>query len=261
RVGELTLLLDFDLEGVIDGAEAQAGGREATSDGAGRFELTGLVDRSYTLHAIDPRTGELVGPVPVRAGDQTVVLRLPGEPRLRVAGRVLSFAGEPLAGVKVAPVRTLRSAGGRTGRSRWGESRTSDAEGRFVFEELCTEGTVLSVHAADAPHVSSFELAVQPDLAALELRIPGPRYLRVLLDDPERAEGLALHDAEGRALDVVVQVGGVQLSCAAFFLQGGTSDVILTDERARTLVLHRGGKESERIPLFLAPGSVNEIRP
>ncbi|HEX6883564.1 MAG TPA: sigma-70 family RNA polymerase sigma factor, partial [Planctomycetota bacterium] len=47
RVGELTLLLDFDLEGVIDGAEAQAGGREATSDGAGRFELTGLVDRSY----------------------------------------------------------------------------------------------------------------------------------------------------------------------------------------------------------------------
>jgi len=260
RVGEMTLLLDFDLEGVIDGAEAQVGGREATSDAEGRFELTSLVERTYALYALDPRTGELAGPVPARAGE-SVVLRLPGEPRVRVAGRVLSFAGEPLAGVKVAPVRALRAPFGRSSGSRWGEARTTDAEGRFAFEELCAEGTSLAVFAPDAPQHSSFELAAEPDLAALELRIPAPRFLRVVLDDPARADGLAVHDARDEPLDVIVQVGGVQLACAAFFLQGGASDVILTDERARTLVLHRGGQESEHIPLQLAPGQVNEVRP
>ena len=69
-----------------------------------------------------------------------------------------------------------------------------------------------------------------------------------------------LEDERGEDVHLTLQLGGVLLSANAITLQGEVSDLITTDERARTLVLKKGREVVARIPLLLRPGQVNEVR-
>src|SRR6185436_11126043 len=99
---------DSTLEALLAG---RAGPWEATlhavADAEGRFELAGLLDRSYALFALETRTLAGSGRVDVRAGDARAELVLrPAEARA-VAGRVLSRSGAPLADVRVTLGRSF----------------------------------------------------------------------------------------------------------------------------------------------------------
>ena len=61
----------------------------------------------WGLFWIPLRTLEGAGPVEVWSGESDVLLHLLHAPRAIVAGRVVSRAGVPLAGVTVAPGRLL----------------------------------------------------------------------------------------------------------------------------------------------------------
>jgi hypothetical protein len=50
------------------------------------------------------------------------------------------------------------------------------------------------------------------------------------------------------------------MSATLIHLGGGVSDLVTTDERARTLALQRGFEVVARSALDLVPGEVNEIR-
>jgi len=264
RAGELDVQLPFEVETVIAGARNNyEDGRRALCDERGRFVLSGLVERRYALFAFHPRTQELVGPVEVPAGSDGVVLTLAGaEPVHAVAGQVTTLSGEPVAGARVSVQRTHRTSSGRS-RTRRAEPSfhaLTDAEGRFRFDELCTAGTQLLVSDEHSADEITCALDAEPDLEHIVVRLPATCHLRVFLADPASADSLLLEDERGESLSLTMQLGGVLMSANAITLGGGVSDLILTDERARTLVLHKGTELVARIPLHLRPGEVNEIR-
>src|SRR6185436_17348446 len=92
----------------------------ASAGADGGFELAGLLERSYTVFAFDPRTLDGVGPVELRAGDAHAELRLARGPAVAVAGRVVSRSGVPLEGVRVTLGRSFDwRAGEGAADARW----------------------------------------------------------------------------------------------------------------------------------------------
>jgi hypothetical protein len=81
----------------------------------------------------------------------------------------------------------------------------------------------------------------------------------VLLSDPARADTLMLLDERDEPIPFTFLVGSISLSADAVSIEGGRSDLLQTDESARTLVLSRN-EVQERIPIRLVPGQVNELR-
>ena len=263
ELGRITFQLTFDLEGVIAGAglNNQAGGRRARTDAAGGFELSSLADRRYALFAQHPSTFELAGPLSVSAGSSSAELSFAGEPHQRVAGRVLSFSGEPLAGAKVAVQRTRSGETSASGSFAGGDvpAQTTDADGRFAFEDLCTTGTELRIGAKDAPNETHFALADHQDWEHLELLLAATCHLRVHLSDPGFADALELHDERDQSLGITFDLGGIRCMSESVQIQRGISDVLITDEKARTLVLFKDNEEVERMPLHLVPDRINEV--
>jgi len=263
RVGDVTFMLPYNLEGVVDGpADGQADGRRTSSESDGTFELTGLVARRYGLWVQHPETFELAGPFEFQAGQSELVLTLAGsEPAQRVAGRVTSLSGAPIAGATLVVQRKLLSATGVRFEHRddRDQPRKTDADGRFEFPALCVEGTRLLVAQPGRHSETAFALADFTDLETLELALPAVCHLRLTLDDPERADGLSLEDAHGRALDLVFQLGGVICMSSGVQITNGRTERLTTDESAVTLVLRKGAEVVERIPIRLVPGEVNEL--
>ena len=91
--------------------------------------------------------------------------------------------------------------------------------------------------------------------------MPAACWLRVELDDPERADGFEVEDADGERMPLIFREGDVTFSRIAANIKRGRSDVVKVDERARTLVLFQGADEAGRVALELAPGEVTVIRP
>ena len=93
---------------------------------------------------------------------------------------------------------------------------------------------------------------------ALGDRVAG--ILRVRLGDPSAADALSLLDVEGEELPLSFLLGSVTLGSSSVGIEGGVSNLIRTDESARTLVLYRNGLEVQRVPLALRAGEVNELQ-
>src|SRR5262249_28760175 len=96
----------------------------------------GLLDRDYELRAMDAKTLLRIEEKGVRAGRSDVELRLPADGLYpRVAGRVLSRKGQPIAGARVFPMCDAfqaRLKGEIVSTSHDAlEGVTTDAEGRF----------------------------------------------------------------------------------------------------------------------------------
>jgi hypothetical protein len=179
-----------------------------------------------------------------------------------VAGHVTSYSGTPLPGVKVRVARQYRCDSGslREHRDHAQASVVTDAEGHFEYAALCVDGTLLHFSAPDAASEIPLELAEVKDLEHIELALPAVCHLRVVLDDRARADMLELLDTDGRQLMLIFQLGGVLCSSQAVQLFDGASEHITTDESAVTLVLWKNGTESERRPIRLEPGQLNELR-
>ena len=112
-------------------------------DPDGTFVLTGLLDRPYTLVAVDPMslaTGRAPS-VPAGTADARLVLTSTVTPRIE--GRVVDRSGESVRGVTLRPYRTLqalRLEGRLLHRTDVGERAVlSDADGSFFLSELADE--------------------------------------------------------------------------------------------------------------------------
>ena len=240
------------------------GARGATTDEHGEFELRGLLARAYELRAFDPRTAEVGGPWTIGAPSEGVELVMPGAARRgRVAGRIVSLGGKPLAGVAVSPRHESKAGGSAHSQPPWTSHQDvkTDAEGRFEFAELALDGTELLLQDPRFL-IRTVALAGFDDLERLELVEPLLCELQVdLTGDPDFADSVRVLDDDGRELETTETFdNGWSMGTEAQFRDGLTS-VLSVRETAATLVLRKDGLEVLRRPLRLDPDRRTTVRP
>ena len=264
RLGDMHYLFTYDVEGVVDGLEdGPTDGRDRRTDAQGRFELAGLVDREYSLLVEHPETHEVAGPFAFASDRRDVVLTIAGlEPRRRVAGRVVNLAGAPIEGatVRVLRARAVRSARFARDFAGAAEPRRTDAEGRFEFPSLCTEGTTLLVTSKDGGSETSSSLAGVKDLDDVRVELAGRGSFRVLFADATQEGFLQVEDAAGANLDLQFSLNGTVMRSSAVMVDGPASELLEVSETARTLVIQRGTSPEVRMPIRIVPGEVQTIR-
>jgi len=248
--------LEMDRDRTVEDLVCARAEPAAHTGADGRFELGCLMDRSYSVLALDPRTCSRSGPWSIAAGTQDVELVFTPEPTERVAGRIVSARGKPRGGLEVTPRRTRSWAAGAEAPELHGVE--TDAEGRFEFAQLATTGTALQI-AAQPFSMRVLELDGFTDLAHLEIVEPELCELQVeLAGDPLSADTLEVLDGSGAALELHEVYGGE--NSFAYSLEtevqlvDGRSRLLFVQETASTLVLSKAGQEILRVPIQLQPG-------
>lgn len=242
--------------------ESFAGRTDA--DEGGRFRLDGLLERPYTLLALHPESLAVTELADVAAGSENVVLRFAAsETPRRVAGRVVDGRGEPVPGLWV-----FRGRDASPGHERLfaplvvERAPVTDANGAFEFPAMCVSGAYLLVAGEGIAMQDRWRLDAAQDLEHLEIRVSLECRFQVVLADPDEADGFQIRDAEDNVLPLAFELGDVIVGGnGSFDLAGGRSEVVRGDERARTLVLSKGGVEVRRAPLALTPGGLRIVTP
>lgn len=248
------------------------------TDNEGRFKVEGLLDREYHVVAMDPATLLRVDGGPVRAGSKNVRIELPA--RLyyeRVAGRVVSRTGKPLAGVQVMPqcdVVTIRpNEHSQSTFHSTAKSVVTDADGRFEIKRLPRGKVYLRLDGENILPIefgrdgrgneggigSASQRQVDDLLITASLRYH--MQLELAPDRADLADSFHVIDGDGAKLTINAFEGSSRRSTDECQIHDGKSPVVVVNEEAKMLVLSKAGRETLRLPLTLAPTGVNIVRP
>jgi RNA polymerase sigma-70 factor (ECF subfamily) len=248
------------------------------TDAEGRFKLEGLLDREYQVVAMDPATLLRVDSGPVHAGAKNVRIELPARLYFgRVAGRVVSHAGKPVAGVQVTPqcdVLTIHeNENSRSTFHSRARSAVTDADGRFVLERLPREKVYLRLDGENIlpiefgrdgeTHEGGIETASDRKVDDLVITASLRYHMQIELA-PERvelADNFRVIDANGLTLEINVFEGSRRRTTDEAQIHDGKSNVVAVTDEAKMLVLSKGKLEVLRVPLALDPSGVNIVRP
>jgi len=239
------------------------------TDAEGRFAIEGLLDREYRLVAMQPggflRT-ELEG---VRAGRADVELQLPDDGLYeRVAGRVVTRGGVPVAGARVS-LRTSVFASADRRHVIGSVGTETDAEGRFElrgvphrFSTLSVEGEGLASTSFGTEEEGWIEGATGGRVEDVEIVVAGRCQFHVELREPAEADGVGVVDDVGDELMLTMRRGEQRVvTNRAPLSAAGRSDVLAVSESARELVLWKDGAEVRRVELRLSPAERSVVRP
>jgi RNA polymerase sigma factor (sigma-70 family) len=266
------------LENVLAGDE-DTNWRRVDADASGRFRIEGLQEREYRLRAMDGDTlliGE-AGPFP--AGSMNVEIRLPTDELYeKVAGRVLSHRGQPIAGVHVFPMCDAFQAklNGRTVSTSHDalDGTTTDAEGRFELRDVPKSLVYLRVQGDEIlpleygryvegdPRFERTAVRSLPTerIERLEIVVDTRCHLQVELADPSTADAVAVLDAEGRELVLNVFVGTGRREVEHAEIVDGRSYPMAVPDTGRTIVLFKGVIEVSRVSVELVPGELKQVK-
>lgn len=275
------------LESVLAGARAKAAVEEAgeslaatpnalwswsTTDADGAFRLEGLLARDYVVRALDEGTLALAETAPHAAGGPALEIEL-ARGGIVLAGRVVTSAGDPVAGAAVRATRRafrVRPSGERT--VSWdvdGPEATADIDGRFelgpvAFSSAAPDELALLVRG---PRVSGARVPLADAGAPAELEIvlepradAGRGHVQVIVADPERVDAFELRDATGAPVPLVLRRGGYARGLERAEVALGRSLVLSAPSGDWDLVLLRAGVALERIALALAPDELVTVR-
>jgi len=243
------------------------------ADERGRFELDGLLDRSYALFALDPGTLAGVGPVEAWPGGARLTLTVETPPLVPLAGRVVSRSGTPMAGVRVTPGRRFAwepdpgsplagyHLGASAHQSLPEREALTDEAGRFSFPPLALEGCTLLARGADVHGAGNLVPAEQPDPGSLEIVVDAASHFRIVLDPPSSADFFRLETLDGKLRGLFVPVSGHVISAGGGELNAGVSGLADVPEGEYVVVLLRGDEEVRRARLRFPPGGPHELRP
>lgn len=253
-----------DQAGVVE--EPNACWYFATAGDDGAFELGGLLPRTYSLRALDVRSG-IVGDAPgAMAGTRQdiAITGLQVVPLLRAT--VVNGRGAPIAGVEVeqfvkAFVADVRVPGGRfegTALRRAG-STTTATDGTFELRDVGLVATSLTLEG-DAILPMSVAVAELPNPVAATIRVEGRCHVEVILADPAEADNVRALDASGGVVDCAVLRRNSTSMTTDLALHAGRSGVFVLSERATRLQLRRGEVVVREVGLQLQPGQTTTIQ-
>jgi protocatechuate 3,4-dioxygenase beta subunit len=255
--GESTMRFGSTIEGILRGDPFE---HRVRTNGAGRFELGGLVARDYRVHVLDPKT-MCATTVTFAGGARNVEIRMPKEDvHARVAGRVTSLSGEPIAGLLVHLQR--RTVSGFELERVDGGMVTTDAEGRFAFVNVSR--ALSSIHVlGEQIGLGGFERAIAPDddVEHLELRVPMRVHVQIEASGRTDLEWASIVDEKGSKLELGILHGSHAYATQDMRLEAGRSEAFSVSETAKELVLYAKGAEVQRVKLALEHGQLNVIRP
>jgi len=270
-----TFRLDVSIEQLVRGEERFE--RRPRTDSDGRFQLGGLLPKNYSLCVLRGATLDFVNTQPIQAGTKDLVIRLPRvERRPRVAGRVVSRSGAPVAATSVeARMRGELLSSSRGPLDLRGITVSTDRDGRFEMRDVPRSAHELYV-AGSACVGKQFELAADADFEHLELVVALECQARIeLLDANNEASFAQLLDGDGNELACQVYHGTLSMASKSIVLTEGRSEVFTVSEEARTLVLRGASgayeeaadgnfiatfRDVARREIRLVPGDVNVIR-
>jgi hypothetical protein len=278
REGENSFTGGTTVEALLAGnTEPWASQVKTKTDAEGNFVLSGLLERNYMLFALDARTLEGVGPIETWSGDASVILRLGRTPREKVAGRVVSRAGAPLAGVTVTPGRHFDwRASDAAGATRWTgfaivgpmaaqifpeRAIVTDSDGRFELPPLVPRGAYLALRGKPLVLGDVFQLDGAAHLDALEIAVDANSRFRVSLARPAEADAFRLEDSDGTQMPLFIEVEGVTISAGTASIDRGQSGVVLTAEGDHVLILLAGKDEVRRVRMHFPAGGLHELKP
>jgi RNA polymerase sigma-70 factor (ECF subfamily) len=278
REGENSFSGGTTVEALLGGDSSPWASSVSTlTDADGHFTLNGLTDRRYVLFALDSRTLTGAGPLEAVAGAEQMLVQLSAAAPVPVAGRVVSRAGVPLAGVSVAPGRSFPwRASESAGASRWtgfaiagpfashtfnAAAAVTDAEGRFELAPLVTQGSFLALRGGALVLGSRFDLDHAADPGALEIEVDASSRFRVVLARASEADEFRLESTDGEHEALFLEVEGAKISAGAASIEHGQSGVVLAAEGKYVLVLLAEKNEIRRVPITLAAGGLHELRP
>lgn len=216
------------------------------TDAAGRFEVGGLADRTYTLLAYEPNQLVAVTSTPIAAGARDVVLTVPSDATFDLRGVVVDRRGAPVADASIHCWLAAASVEGAVG----GPSTTSAADGTFTLAKAPRRGVRLGI--AKDGWVYQNQLVEQWTPDGREIRVVLTRMCSL------RVEGAAdlvvqFLDADGSLLHVELHSQTMISSTNALTLTNGKSPVLSLPETTATMVWKRGDKEVGRKGVFLDP--------
>jgi hypothetical protein len=102
---------------------------------------------------------------------------------------------------------------------------------------------------------------VKDDVKALEVVATARCHFQVELAEPvARADRIAVFDAQGQRLELIMVRGDMRESSSEKLLSAGRTPVLAVGETAATLVLLHGTDEVERHPIRLLTKTLNTLR-
>ncbi|MBK8101507.1 MAG: sigma-70 family RNA polymerase sigma factor [Planctomycetes bacterium] len=245
-----------------------------TSDRDGAFALRGLLPRPYALFALASDTLNGAGPIWASPGER-IEIRLPATERRRVAGRVRSADGQPLAGVQIGVGRTMAwqrperqpdpwhgspMAAGSSSHVFGNGGVTTDRDGRFAFAGLVVDGAMLSFRGEALLLPAPLALAAVDDLEQLDVVLPVRSSFRIVLDRPDEADAVKITNAAGGPVTVLVRVEGFEMSMGEISINSGQSPEASAQAGEVVVVLLRRGVEVRRVVVRLPAGGVHDLR-
>lgn len=257
----------LQLEGWLAG-DTENAWHFATSAADGSFELGGLLEREYTLCAVDPATLERTTLPQVAAGRSGVVLRfLESDVWGTIQGVVHDSEGVPISEVRVEPTTTafLASFAGRRlfSQSMKLEGVLTDAQGRFTLERV-PRGDVVLALSGDSVLGKEWELdpaVLEGDpVSPVQIELERRMHVQVELADPTSANSFALLDADGNEISMSLRMGSSTYFMTRTPIVEGRSHVASGSERARSVVIYKDDEEVGRTSVMLSPDEITTVR-
>jgi hypothetical protein len=238
----------------------------ATTDADGNFELPGLLDRTYTLRALDQTSGLFGEVAGVTGGSfQKIEIRRDAVwPEL--CGRVLSRSGRPVAGVKVeqsimAYRTNARVPGGRFEGTvlRKGRATTTGPDGTFVLRDVGSRHCRFAF-SGDPIVPTRLEADAITDPKNCTMIVEARCHVEVVLVDPAEADQVACEDAEGERVDLAILRRNSAQFNTELELHNGRSGLFVVGERAAKLLLLRKGAVVREIAIAPDPERTTTVQ-
>lgn len=231
------------------------------TDAEGKFEIGGLDRRAYVLGLVDRRSMLTMRTEPIDAGKTDAEIRFGGDRMtVKVAGRVVDKAGQPVPGAEVWLAREIaREEGGQGGRVE--VFARANGEGAFEFPDVSVDVRYARVAF---PNDLSFEHRIEPgqNLGGLVLVAYRRAHLQIdLTGSSVVADGFEVLDGTGEPLSVGKFEANLVMSMGRGPITGERSEVLTSLDSAETVVLYNGQAETGRIKVRLVPGVVTIVRP
>lgn len=255
------------------------GWKQIETGADGSFVIDGLLERDYHVEALDRRTLQRIQEGPFRAGAREIELRFPrGALHPRVAGRIVSHRGAPVAGARIFPMcdafRT-RVQGRIVGTSHTAlEGTRSDADGRFELANVPKELVYVRIEGDDILPLEYCRAGEGDDrfvsdetsrlpaehVEELVIQVALRCHVQIALGDPTSADEVEIVDAHGAALELNVYDGDSRETHERFPVREGRSAALAVSDAAAAIVLYKAGVQVARLPVELTPGPLREVK-